>query len=335
MEENKNLETKKPSLFKRIGYWISIMFAGAFMSISDVIPGFSGGIALTLSGRIKEVWGTYKKIVKPILKGDRLKGILFYCVFALGSVGGIFGCAQVIKLALIHIPSITNWFFLTLAVCAVFIYWKLNHVSFKGGKTPEVKEYKKPTLIRILFTILGMLVIVAITIVAWRVGIPDPANFKKDPHAVVHFNGDFVLMCVAGFLASAAMVTPGMSGALVITAFGVYPEIYGKLFANPGANIWPLLIYSGCTVIGTVFSIVVMDKLYSKFKRPMTFIFLGTVIASVGAMIFIFTYQHAIIPPEPIWWIYISIAVVLAIVLVIGMYKLIKYEEKKHHKNLI
>ena len=77
------------------------------MSISDIIPGFSGGIALTIVGKIKQVWATTDLIIKPKKKGDRLKGIIFYLFFVGGSVAGVFGFAQIIRLMLTHIPAIT------------------------------------------------------------------------------------------------------------------------------------------------------------------------------------------------------------------------------------
>lgn len=301
-------------MFKRAWRYITIFFAGAFMSISDIIPGFSGGIALTITGKIKDVWGTWEKIKSPKRKGDRAKAIMFYVIFVAGSLAGTFGFAQVIKLMLNNIPTYTFWFFVVLSFSAIFIFFKFNKMKFdrkylKIGDHTIAKGSLRGT--RLIAFLTGLIVIVALCTTTVVLRGYQTTDTLKDATGEVNSIEIYISIYIAGFLASAAMVTPGMSGALILLVFGVYGNIYKGLYAHPAEHWLVLGLYFLCTLLGTVTSIFVLDKLYKKYTKFMNYLFLGTIFGSFIGMVWIF--HGILVPPSDIGYLYITISVLLAI----------------------
>ena len=296
-------------MFKKIKRFLSIFFAGMFMSVSDTVPGFSGGIALTIVGKLKEVWGKFDEIKNPKKKGDRKRAIFFYLVFATGSTAGVFGFAQIVKLALDHIPSITFWFFISLTIGSLFIYISYNRISIKS---PKKEKLSKKKIIGLLLGFGFIMAIVTITLVMR--GHQDVQSMRSQKGAVSGVK-TITIIYIAGFLASAAMVTPGISGALIILMFGVYGHIYGGMYAHPWDHPIVLVVYILATILGTVFSTIFLGGMYEKFKTFMNWFFLGTILASVIGMFWVF--NPMLVPDEPIKWVYIACSVSLGAILTV------------------
>ena len=282
------------------------------MSMSDTVPGFSGGIALTIVGKLKEVWGKFGEITHPKEKGDRKHAIWFYIIFASGSTLGVFGFAQIVKLALDHIPSITFWFFISLTFGSLFIYVSHNKISIKKS------EMKKKPKRKVLGLLLGFAFIMGIvTITLLMRGHQDVKSMRSQKGAVAGVK-TITIIYIAGFLASAAMVTPGISGALIILMFGVYGHIYGGMYAHPQDHPVVLVLYILATILGTVFSTIFLGKLYEKYKTFMNWFFLGTILASIIGMFWVF--NPMLVPDEPIKWVYIGCSILVGILLTIALW---------------
>ncbi|MCK5866775.1 MAG: DUF368 domain-containing protein [Mycoplasmataceae bacterium] len=294
-------------MLKKVKRFFSILFAGMFMSASDTIPGFSGGIGLTIIGKLKEVWGKFDEIKNPKKKGDRKHAIWFYIIFAIGSTAGVFGFSQIVKLLLEYIPSITFWFFITLTIGSLFIYISYNKITIKR------KTSKKVTKRKIFGIMFGFGFIIAIILITFLMrGYQDVESMRSQKGEVSGVK-TITIIYMAGFLASAAMVTPGVSGALIILMFGVYGHIYGGMYAHPWDHPVVLTIYILSTVVGTVFSTIVLGKIYDKFKIFMNWFFLGTILASIIGMFWVF--NPMLVPDEPIKWIYIVCSIIIGSVL--------------------
>lgn len=276
------------------------------MVVSDIIPGFSGGIALTFTGIIHDVWGKWKKIIHPVEKNDRLNGIIFYLVFVTGSISGTLAFSQIVNLMLSNIPTITFYFFLTVSFISIFIYIKINKANFAGSSKTSKKVW-----VRLVALLVGIGIIVGLMITTYMVeGRQTEANLHSlEGQVGFEYTKITILMFFAGMFASFAMVTPGMSGALVILSFGVYGHIYGGMLVNPLMHWDILLLYMAGTVIGTVVAVVLLGRWYEKYTTVLTWIFMGTLSVSWVAMILLFDVW---IPVEKIRWIYIVISVGVA-----------------------
>lgn len=309
---------------KKIWSHISIFFAGLLMSISDIIPGFSGGIALTIIGKIKKVWATTDLIIKPNKKGDRLKGIIFYLFFVCGSVAGVFGFSHIIRLMLTHIPAITFWFFLTLTLCSVLIFLKYNKIHFTNLTKDKGKRKTSWMGLALGFGIIFTIIVVTFCL-RGTFTLDDLSPSPKNASDLNRW-GVRILVFVAGFLGSASMVTPGVSGALIILMLGSYGYIYAELYSYPSEHVVVLLVYMLCTVLGTVTSMVGLNRLYKRFPQFMNWFFVGTIFASAIGMIWLF---HTMLLPADDWrWALIAVAVVLAIAL---SWLIIHIFNKKQH----
>lgn len=277
------------------------------MSVSDTVPGFSGGIALTIIGKLKEVWGKFDQIKNPKKKGDRKHAIWFYIIFAIGSTAGVFGFAQIVKLLLDHIPSITFWFFISLTFGSLFIYVSYNKLTLRRSTSKKVTKRK------IFGVLLGFTLIMSIIMITFFMrGYQDVKSMRSQKGEISGVK-TITIIYMAGFLASAAMVTPGISGALIILMFGVYGHIYGGMYADPWAHPVVLVIYILSTIFGTVFSTIFLGKIYEKFKIFMNWFFLGTILASIVGMFWVF--NPMLSPDEPIKWVYIACSVTTGIIL--------------------
>ena len=295
------------------------------MSVSDIIPGFSGGIALTITGKIKKVWATIDKIIKPDKKGNRLKGIIFYSFFILGSLLGVFAFSQVIRIMMIHIPAITFWFFLALTIGSIFIYAKHNKM-----KLSSLAKDKKTRKISKLGIITGFILIFTIVLTTFLLrGAFGLSDLRPSPGNSNELNKWSVRIMVfaAGFFGAASMVTPGVSGALVILMLGSYGYIYSDMYPFPGDHPFVLAIYMGCTLLGTLFSILVLNKLYKKYSHFMDWFFIGTIIASVIGMVWLF---HSILIPAQTWrWAVIAVSFSLGVGLTVFIVRYLGNKERK------
>ena len=285
------------------------------MSISDIIPGFSGGIALTISGKIKEVWSNTEKIRKPQNKGDRTKAIVFYSFFIIGSLAGVFGFAQIINLMLTHIPAITFWFFITLTFGSLFVFFKFNNMKLKELKNEKKKKSIKGILI-------GFLLMLTVILVTYFLRGTFTLKHLKAHNMSVDIDNIWIKILIysSGFIGAAAMVTPGVSGALMILMLGSYGYIYDGLYSDPSDYPWTLIFYMMSTVAGSVFSMVILNSLYKRFTIFMNWFFLGTIAGSSIGMAWLF---GSILMPVDVWrWGIIVFSIALGIFINWGVVKL-------------
>ena len=290
------------------------------MSVSDIIPGFSGGVGLTISGKLHTVWNTWERIKDPKKKGDRAKGIMFYIIFVVGSLAGTFGFSQVIYILLENIPSYTFWFFIALSFSSIFIYYKFNKMKID-------KRHNRLTKSRCFGFALGLLFIVGLCLVTYFLRGFQTTESLARANGEVNSMTIYILIYVAGFCASAAMVTPGFSGAIIILVLGVYGNIYGGLYSHPADHWLVLSLYFLFTLLGTITSIFVLDKLYKKYTDFMNFMFLGSITGSLVGMAFVF--HQVLIPPDTLGPLYIVISVGIAFALAWAIIWSFNWRQKK------
>ena len=165
---------------------------GVCIGIANVIPGFSGG---TMAVMLKiydlfvysfaNIFNDFKNVVKKC-----------WSLFIGIGLGVLFAVVVIVKL-LELIPFITIMFFIGL----IF------------GSMPSIYEKVKRQKINIA-DIIGFIVAIGLL-----VSLPlIPKN-----EAVAQYNvGVYIIMFVLGIVCSSAMVIPGVSGSLVLMAFGYY-----------------------------------------------------------------------------------------------------------------
>ena len=302
------------------------------MVITDTIPGLSGSVFLAAAKLLKPVWTKWEDILKPKEKGDRLKAIVFYIAFGIGTTVGMFGFAQLIQLTLKEIPAITFWFFLTAAGGGILIYLKGNWKTM----FPKDMKNKKGDIAKAWLFFAGfsgiIIIMLVMVFVHGRIGIDQIRieDVKNHKHDISWSNTtQIILICLAGFFSAYAMFTPGLSGGLVVLLFGAFGLVFGGLLAEPFKYFLILVLYGVFVFAGIITAIFTLDKLYKKHPFILTWILFGFVSGSFLAMPVMF---DVFIPSESIRWVYIAIGVALSATLVsLTLWMMFKHE----HANVL
>lgn len=288
------------------------MLKGIGIGIANVIPGFSGG---TMAVMLKiydlfvysfaNIFNDFKNVVKKCW--SLFVGIL---------IGILFAMVVIVKLLEV-IPFITIMFFIGL----IF------------GSMPSIYKKVKNQKINIA-DIIGF--IVAIGVIVALPLIP------KTEAAAQYNIGVYIIMFAMGIVCSSAMVIPGVSGSLVLMAFGYYAffmstmkEYLVNIFNFSLTNYWGMFITLVCFAIGCVVGLVFISKLITKLteKYPKTvyYTILGLLVASPFSIIYATLTDASYTVIFDFWTIFFS---VISLALGLGLVYLGEFFNKKYNKTI-
>lgn len=288
------------------------MLKGIGIGIANVIPGFSGG---TMAVMLKiydlfvysfaNIFNDFKNVVKKCW--SLFVGIL---------IGILFAMVVIVKLLEV-IPFITIMFFIGL----IF------------GSMPSIYEKVKKQKINIA-DIIGF--ILAIGVIVALPLIP------KTEAAAQYNIGVYIIMFAMGIVCSSAMVIPGVSGSLVLMAFGYYAffmstmkEYLVNVFNFSLTNYWGMFITLVCFAIGCVIGLVFISKLITKLtkKYPKTvyYTILGLLVASPFSIIYATLTDASYTVIFDFWTIFFS---VISLALGLGLVYLGEFFNKKYNKTI-
>lgn len=231
---------------------------GALMGIANIIPGVSGGTMILAVG-------LYEKFVNSVADFTRFKWSLelfvFLAVFGVGAFVGVGGSVFPIKWGLEHHHHVMYALFIGLTL----------------GGVPLLLRQIRPLRPSSIFGIVaGFAVMVAIP-------FANPTNL---PH-------NWITFAVAGFIASAAMVLPGISGSYLLLIVGLYAPFTGAikdfLSALPKgdfATAWQLsvtiLVPIGIGVIAGIAGLTnALKALLRRYHHPTIGVLTGLLLGSV------------------------------------------------------
>ncbi|SEB18071.1 putative membrane protein [Thalassobacillus cyri] len=231
--------------------WKNI-YRGILMGASDVVPGVSGGT-------IAVVLGIYDRLIDAIngIFSRRWKEQLGFLIPLFIGVGtAIILLSRLIEWLFEHYPAPTKFFFLGLIIGVLpYLYHKadMKH-TFKG------KHY-------------GLLLIGAVFVASlsfFQAGETEPMQNLT--------LSSYILLFFSGWLASSAMVLPGISGSFILLIIGVYSTIIS------GVSNFKLDIIA-VVGVGLVIGVVIMSKIVKFFLENYTAgtfaVIIGLVIGSV------------------------------------------------------
>ncbi len=271
---------------------------GAVIGIANIIPGVSGGTMMVTMGIYDKLIGSITGIVKNFKKSIRT---LF--PYIIGMVVGIGAFAFLLtKLLLPRFPLPTAFAFIGLIVGGVPVLVKkvVNagckknvDVATTESETAVIAEETKQTattspavtkkpnpVLCILVFILFFALIIGIEFMG--------KGAEKD----VSFSlGTVLVMIVMGVLGAAAMVIPGVSGSLLLLAFGYYNAVTGAVTDFISAVIdldiaaaWDkfliLFPFGIGVLLGIFFVAKLIEWLLAKYERLTYCGILGLVCAS-------------------------------------------------------
>ncbi len=223
------------------------------MGISDLIPGVSGGtIALVL--------GIYHSLISAInglFSREWKKHVLFLLPLGLGIGVALLSISHVIDWLLAEYPQPTFFFFLGLIIGIIPLL--LKEIQYRQSFRPL--HY---VLLAIGAVIVGSTVLIN----------------RNELTAVMSHLGwtDYALLFAAGWLASSAMILPGISGSFIFLLLGVYPTVINALSTF---NI-PVIITIGSGIaIGLVLTSKLISIMLVKFKIATYAVMIGFIFGSI------------------------------------------------------
>ncbi|RKQ30906.1 DUF368 domain-containing protein [Oceanobacillus halophilus] len=231
--------------------WKNI-YRGLIMGASDVIPGVSGGTLAVLLG-------IYDRLITSIngfLSKEWKKHLGFLIPLGIGILTAIFLLANIIEWLFEHYPGPTQFFFLGLI---------LGVLPYLFYKADAKHSFKVNHLI-----LLGIGVLIVASMGFFN---PNEGTIIEDVTG-----STYVMLFFSGFVASSAMIIPGISGSFMLLLLGMYATIISAI-----SNLQLDII--AVTGMGIVVGIVVMSKVINYFLSNYytgTFaIIIGLVIGSI------------------------------------------------------
>lgn len=231
--------------------WKNI-YRGFVMGASDVIPGVSGGTIAVLLG----IYDRLISAINGLFSKDWKKHLSFLIPLGIGIVLAIFLLAKVMKWLLLHHNGPTFFFFLGLILGV--IPFLLREADVKNTFTTKH---------------------VAILIVA-AISITLLLFLNDDAEAIITDRSlsTYLLLLFSGFIGSAAMVLPGISGSFMLLVIGVYDTVINAI---DNLEIDVILVTGAGIFIGIIFMSKVINYFLTHFRTGTFAVIIGMVIGSI------------------------------------------------------
>lgn len=242
---------------------------GFFMALADSVPGVSGGT-------IAFIMGFYDKFINSldgIIFGDKKKkreSLLFLIKLGIGWIVGMILSSLILANLFEKKIYIISSLFLGFIIFSIPLIIK------------EEKKLLKGKYLNLIFTLIGILVVVLITLL-------NPVSSSSKSVDITNLNfGLIIYIILVGMVAISAMVLPGISGSTLLLIFGLYiPIMTGiKEVLHLNFAYLPALIVFGVGVIlGVVLVIKSIKKALEKWRSQTIYLILGLMLGSIYAII--------------------------------------------------
>ena len=235
---------------------------GFILGVANVIPGVSGGTMAVSMGVYELILSSIVNFFKDI-KGNFSKLL----PIALGILVAIVSTSKLVTYALTNYKAQTLCLFIGLIFGGVSLIMK--KIRGKGSKTNYL-----------IFFVVFFFVI--------------SLNFLKTGLIEISFTNmgiiDYILLLVMGFIASSAMVIPGISGSFILMVLGYYDKIIYTVstitdFSKLGSNLLILVPFGIGVVMGIIFIAKLITNLIKKHETKTYFAIMGFVLSSVVVLL--------------------------------------------------
>lgn len=289
---------------------------GFFMALADSVPGVSGG-------SIAFIMGFYDKFITSLndlmhgTKEKRIKALKYLLKLGIGWVIGVILAVSI--LASVFDSGIYK-------VSSLFL-------GFILGAIPLIIISEKPVLkgkyINIIFTILGILLVILLTTLKFG------ANVSVESLNV--WKGLYII--IAGMFAISAMVLPGISGSTILLTFGLYVSVISAakdLLHLDFSGLLLLICFGIGVLLGVFLSLKGIKRLLEKHRSATIYGIIGMMIGSLYAIVMGPT--NLKVPKEMLTFKTFNIPLfILGIIIVLGLEKIkslswYKKEDKNNEK---
>lgn len=235
---------------------------GFILGIANVIPGVSGGTMAVSMGLYELILSSIGNFFKDI-KGNFLKLL----PIILGILVAIVSTSKLVTYALTNYKAQTLCLFIGLIFGGVSLI--MRKIKGKGSKINYL-----------IFFVIFFFVI--------------SLNFLKTGLIEISFTNmgiiGYLLLLLMGFIASSAMVIPGISGSFILMVLGYYDKIIYTVstitdFSKLGSNLLILVPFGIGVIIGIVFMAKLITNLIKKYETKTYFAIMGFVLSSVVVLL--------------------------------------------------
>ena len=251
-----------------MSYLINII-RGFCMALADSVPGVSGGT-------IAFILGFYDKFINSLnslvfgSNEERKESIKFLLKLGIGWIVGM------VLAVLILTNLFENQIYRVSSVFMGFIVFSIPLII------KEEKEILKGKYFNIIFTLIGIAIVVLITYF-------NPISGSENVVDISNLNvGLVVYVFVAAMIAISAMVLPGISGSTLLLIFGLYIPIISsiKSLIHLDFSHLPILIIFGLGVITGILLVIKLIKLaLSKYRSQTVYLIIGLMLGSLYAIV--------------------------------------------------
>ncbi|MGN1304401.1 MAG: DUF368 domain-containing protein [Oscillospiraceae bacterium] len=234
--------------------YIMLALKGIAIGIANAVPGVSGGTIAVIT----KIYDKLLAAITPNIK-KLIKNLPFLIPVGLGMLIGILAAAKVLGFLFDEYNVPTQMFFIGVVIGSIPMIYK------------ECTAEKKLSAVCIAPFAAGILVMVAMALLS-------PAESAAS--GGLDLAGGIILF-ISSVLAAAAMVIPGISGALIFKVLGAYDMVIG---AVNDFNIPILLVVAFGAVVGIFAAAGLITLLLKKFRRGTYCLIGGLIIGSIPSI---------------------------------------------------
>jgi len=285
------------------------LIKGLAIGVAFIIPGVSGGTIAIILGVYDKIIGSINNLAKKFV--ESIKTLL---PIAIGAAIAVLICWYPFKLAFEHIMIVMVTLF------AGFI------IGGMPGIFDEVKGVKVKSS--------HIIALVVATLLAIALGVMSVV-FKLD----IQYLYDtpqwwlYILVALAGFVASFALVMPGISGSMVLIVLGFYTPTL-NLIDNflAWTDVWKSISILASLAVGVLVGVIVSSRfmafLLARFRTGTFYAIIGIILGSIVAIYYNYEINNYYATMGIRWW-EILIASVALVVGVAVSYMFVRYSRKE------
>lgn len=245
-----------------------LKFLGGFlMAMADSVPGVSGGTILFLLGLYDQFIGSLSKLISGT-KEERIDALKFLIRLGIGWVCGFVLAVLVITtLFESHIYQVSS----------VFLGFIIFSIPLVIKQEMEVVKGK---YLNLIFTALGMAVVILITVL-------NPSSGAESTGFTLTL-GSGVYVFFVGMIAISAMVLPGISGSTLLLIFGLYMPVMSAIkgVLHLELSNLPICIVFGLGVIaGILLVIKLVDYMLKNHRSQTIYAIIGLMLGSLYSIV--------------------------------------------------
>lgn len=230
--------------------FIKNFFRGIVISISQIIPGVSGGT-------IAMILGIYDKLLHAVnnIIGDFKNQYKILLQVGIGAIVGILLFSNMVSVLLDKYPIQLGYLFIGIILGGAPLM--LKKATVKGFNVKSL-----------LYIIIGMVIVLLMG-----------GKGTENPVLITSLNLlNFIWLFIAGVIIAVALILPGISGSFMLLVLGLYSTVITAVTEFNIPVLVPILLGG---IIGTLGTAKIIENLLNKFPEPTYMIIFGFILGSV------------------------------------------------------